>query len=347
MKKLVCFLSVVLLSFLLNFSFAQNGLVAEYFDGTNFNRKVATRIDDKINMYWNNHPPVAGIDPHECSIRWTGRLKAPRTGVYSFSARVDDGIRVWVGGVKVIDRWHLNDMGIFSGEVKMEADKMYDLKVEYFNALVEGEITLLWELPEAGEGWFRDWFKDDKEVIEAEYFYLPVKKIEPGWGTNQPTPPTAEKPEKQPVGQPRPEPAPQPETPKKVTPPPAKKPQPVEKVTSVEIIQKYIPENVLFERAKTDILPESFADLDKLADFLNEQTHLNVHIAGHTDYVGDAYKNVVLSQDRADAVAAYLVKKGIDEDRISTQGYGGSKPLVKNDGRIYHPENRRVEFVIK
>ena len=112
-------------------------------------------------------------------------------------------------------------------------------------------------------------------------------------------------------------------------------------------IKKYIPKNVLVARAKTDILEESFADLDVLAAFLKEQSHLKVHIAGHTDYVGDAYKNVILSQDRADAVAAYLMNKGIAEDRISANGYGGSKPLVKDDGRKYHPENRRVEFLLE
>ncbi|MEO1259686.1 MAG: PA14 domain-containing protein [Bacteroidota bacterium] len=347
MKKLVCFLSALFVAFSINHSLAQNGLLAEYYDGTNFNRKVATRIDDKIDMYWNNRPPVPGIDPHECSIRWTGQLKAPKTGVYTFSARVDDGIRVWVGGKKVIDRWHLNDVGIFSGEVKMEAGKMYDLKIEYFNALVEGEITLLWELPEAGESWFSDWFSDDKKVVEAEYFYQPKSETEQEWVMNWPTPPTPQTADRTPAEKPRPQPVSQPAAPKKPTPPPAKKPQPVKKVTSIDTIQKYIPENIFFERAKTDILPESFADLDKLAEFLNEQTHLKVQIDGHTDYVGDAYKNVILSQDRADAVAAYLMKKGIEEERITAKGYGGSKPLAKNDGRKYHPENRRVEFVIQ
>ncbi len=91
------------LSFFINYCIigylaAQQGLKAEYFNGTNFNEKVATQTDRMIDLSWNDEPPVPGLDPHYCSIRWTGRLTAPETGTYTFSARVDDGIRVWVGG---------------------------------------------------------------------------------------------------------------------------------------------------------------------------------------------------------------------------------------------------------
>jgi outer membrane protein OmpA-like peptidoglycan-associated protein len=301
---------------------------------------VATRIDKQIDLYWNNTPPVKGMDPHECSIRWTGRLKAPQTGTYKFSARVDDGIRVWVGNEKVIDDWQLNDVGIFSGEVKMEAGKFYDLKVEYFNALVEGEITLLWHIPEEDESWFDSWFADNAEVIGPEFYFQPKESI----AVRMEEPPVRE--EKK-VNESRPpavrqSPASAPS--KKPTPKPA---SPKEEVATAVTIQKYIPETIQFERAKTDILPESFPDLDELANFLLRHPNLKVTVEGHTDYVGDAYKNVILSQDRADAVAAYLLEKGVREDRISAKGYGGLRPLAKNDGRKYHPENRRVAFIIE
>lgn len=206
---------------------------------------------------------------------------------------------------------------------------MYDLKVEYFNALVEGEITLLWEIPKEEEtNWLNRWLSDARPVvIESEYFYQPVM-LQPLINKSSET---AEKPK--PVANPKPT----------VKPSPA----PEKEVATVETIQKYTPENIQFERAKADILPESFPDLDELADFLNRHTHLKVTIEGHTDYVGDAYKNVILSQDRADAVAAYLIEKGVAEDRLEAKGYGGSRPLAKSDGRKYHPENRRVAFIIK
>lgn len=350
MKRLDCFvLPFIFLLFSISL-FAQNGLLAEYYDGTSFERKVATRIDNNIDMYWNETPPVRGINPHKCSIRWTGRIKTSETGVYTFSARVDDGIRVWVGGRKVIDDWGLNDVGIFEGKVEMEAGRYYDLKVEYFNALIEGEITLMWSLPNDEQSWFDEWWNGKQaDIIPSEAFYQPrqqevVYHIDPSEEEDRkavreevveepaPAPPKVEKKQPKPVAKP----------PKKVKETPPAAPE----VVHIDTIERYIPKNIQFDRAKTDILEASFDELNRLAEFLLEQSHLKVQIGGHTDYVGDAYKNVILSQDRADAVAAYLMDKGIEKERISAKGYGGSKPLVKNDGRKYHPENRRVEFVI-
>ncbi len=334
-----CFLLCVMFCFSLSLT-AQNGLLGEYYDGTNFNRLAVSRIDERIDMYWNNHPPVAGIDPHECSIRWTGRLKAPVTGIYTFSARVDDGIRVWVGGQKVIDDWRLNDVGVFSGDIKMEAGKFYDLKVEYFNALVEGEITLLWEIPDPDESWFDSWFGKEATVVDARYFFQPVyaesildpdDREEPADADKKPETPPVKKPNK-----------PAPPVRRPINAPTAD-----ERAVHRDTIQKYIPKNIYFERAESVILTESFQELDLLAEFLLRQPKLQVIIEGHTDYVGDAYKNVILSQDRADAVAAYLTQKGVAAERLAAKGFGGSRPLAKNDGRKYHPENRRVEFVIE
>jgi len=115
----------------------------------------------------------------------------------------------------------------------------------------------------------------------------------------------------------------------------------------VEIIQEYIPKNVQFDQAKTEILSESFAELDKLADFLVKNPQHKIKIEGHTDNVGDAEKNFQLSHRRANAVAAYLIKKGVSHERLSAEGFGGSKPLVSSDGRKYHPEYRRVEFIVE
>lgn len=97
--------------------FGQNGLKADYYNGTNFNQFVGTKYDTEINHYWDNYGPFKELDPHECSVRWTGQIMSPETGAITFSARVDDGVRLWVGGVKVIDNWQLNDVGFSKGKV--------------------------------------------------------------------------------------------------------------------------------------------------------------------------------------------------------------------------------------
>ncbi|MEK7256006.1 MAG: PA14 domain-containing protein, partial [Bacteroidota bacterium] len=304
-----------LLLFTLHFAihlFAQPGLKAEYFDGIEFNQKVATRIDSKIDLSWNDVPPVAGIDPHYCSIRWTGRLESPETGTFDFSARVDDGIRVWVGNVLVIDAWDLHDEGRFAGKVKLEKGKQYDLKVEYFNALIEGEIRLLWELPSqkaAGNS--------KAKVIESKYFFQtpapkPFQKVKP-------KPPVEAK--KQPAPA-----KPKPKV-KESQKPPAKPQQTEPAVVHADTLEKYIPKNVLFEQSKSILLPESFGELDRLAGFLNRNPKLKIKVEGHTDVIGDRYKNMVLSQERADAVAKYLTGKGVNANRIEAKGYGSSRPL--------------------
>ena len=90
-------------------------LKAEYYDGTNFNKFVTAEYVSKIDQSWHHNPPVEGINPYKCSIRWTGKLKPGKSGVYSFSAQVDDGIRVWIDDRLIIDQWGLNDLGRFKG----------------------------------------------------------------------------------------------------------------------------------------------------------------------------------------------------------------------------------------
>ena len=151
--------------------FGQKGLIAEYYDGRDFDRKVTTRIESTIDLNWNRVPPVPGINPHVCSIRWTGELTPQESGYYTFSARVDDGIRVWIDDELIIDDWQLNDIGIFQGRMKMNGGQSYRLKVEYFNALIEGEIRLLWKFSEKKPNWFRNVMNSgDPEIIGAAYF---------------------------------------------------------------------------------------------------------------------------------------------------------------------------------
>ena len=108
-----------------------------------------------------------------------------------------------------------------------------------------------------------------------------------------------------------------------------------------------IREAVRFETGRATIRAESFALLDQVAAVLRDHKEIaHLRIEGHTDDVGDADKNLALSTGRANAVRAYLVKKGIAAARLKAQGFGSTRPIVPNDSDEHRQQNRRVEFKI-
>jgi OmpA-OmpF porin, OOP family len=80
---------------------------------------------------------------------------------------------------------------------------------------------------------------------------------------------------------------------------------------------------------------------------MKEDATLKLDIGGHTDGQGDPAKNQLLSENRAAAVKAYLVSKGIDESRLVSTGYGMDKPVADNKTATGRAQNRRVELAAK
>lgn len=99
-----------------------------------------------------------------------------------------------------------------------------------------------------------------------------------------------------------------------------------------------------FETGNAKIVAASNKNLDQLVDIMNEFPEVVAEIEGHTDNQGDAAANKKLSQDRADAVKAYLVGKGINADRLKSIGYGQEIPVADNKTDAGRKKNRRVEF---
>lgn len=104
--------------------------------------------------------------------------------------------------------------------------------------------------------------------------------------------------------------------------------------------------NIYFAVNKYDVLPESAADLNLLAHFLQLNPKLHIEIAGHTDNTGNPQKNLLLSAQRAAAVKEYLLKQGIAPHRIATRGYGATAPLASNETEQGRRLNRRTDFTI-
>ena len=102
--------------------------------------------------------------------------------------------------------------------------------------------------------------------------------------------------------------------------------------------------NVFFETNKWELKPESMIELDRLATLLKNNPEKKIEIGGHTDNVGSEEANLTLSDNRAQSVVSYLVKKGIANDRLTSKGYGESVPIATNDTDEGRSKNRRTEF---
>jgi outer membrane protein OmpA-like peptidoglycan-associated protein len=108
----------------------------------------------------------------------------------------------------------------------------------------------------------------------------------------------------------------------------------------------FVLKNIFFETAKFDLKKESNLELEKLVDLMIKNPKLTIEIGGHTDNVGGKQENVILSENRAKAVFDYLVKKGISASRMTSKGYGDTRPLADNKTEKGRAENRRTEFTI-
>ena len=108
-----------------------------------------------------------------------------------------------------------------------------------------------------------------------------------------------------------------------------------------------LPDRIYFELGSATISARSFPLLDDLAQWFVENPQVKlVRIEGHTDDIGDDAANFRLSEQRAQAVHAYLASKGIDALRIEPVGFGETRPIVTNDNALNRSKNRRVEFRI-
>ncbi len=104
--------------------------------------------------------------------------------------------------------------------------------------------------------------------------------------------------------------------------------------------------NVFFEQGRPVLKSQSFPELDRLVEIMQENPSIEIELAGHTDNVGNKDALMKLSQDRVQAVKTYLEKKGIRKDRIDGTGYGATQPLAPNNTEANRQRNRRVEVRI-
>jgi outer membrane protein OmpA-like peptidoglycan-associated protein len=120
----------------------------------------------------------------------------------------------------------------------------------------------------------------------------------------------------------------------------------VEGLKNIEEGSAIVLENIFFEFNKTELLPESYAELDKIADFMIENNINRIEISGHTDSEGSDAYNQKLSEGRAQAVVNYLISRGVHPVSMEAVGYGKTRPIDTNLTEEGRARNRRVEFML-
>jgi hypothetical protein len=145
------------------------GIKAQYYNGMNFDNLVLTRIDPQINFNWGDPgspDPKVGVD--QFSARWTGEVEAAFTETYTFYTTSDDGARLWVNGVQVVNSWIDQSATEHSGTIDLVADNTYSLIMEYYENGGGAVAQLRWSSPST-----------PKQLIPQAALSLPVRASAP------------------------------------------------------------------------------------------------------------------------------------------------------------------------
>jgi hypothetical protein len=123
------------------------GLNGSYYDGINFNTLKFSRLDPTLNFNWGEGTPSSQLGNDTYSIRWTGRILAKTSETYTFTTQSDDGIRVWINGILVINNWTTHSATYNSGTINLSQGQLYSIKVEYYENTGNATAKLLWSTP--------------------------------------------------------------------------------------------------------------------------------------------------------------------------------------------------------
>ena len=125
-----------------------NGLVGSYFNNITLTGTPVLTRNEAVNFSWGTASPGTGVNANNFSARWTGTVAPATTGTYRFQTNSDDGVRLWVNGVQVINNW--TDHGATTnttGNITLTAGQRYAIRLEYYEKGGNAVMQLRWLRP--------------------------------------------------------------------------------------------------------------------------------------------------------------------------------------------------------
>ena len=123
---------------------AGDGLRATFYNQSNLTDSATSRVDPEVDFYWSNQRPAPQVDHSSFSAKWEGWVEPPFNGDYTFEIIADDGVRVWINNVLVIDQWQDQASSTYSSIVNLTAWDMVPIRVEYYQNKVFARAELRW-----------------------------------------------------------------------------------------------------------------------------------------------------------------------------------------------------------
>lgn len=123
-----------------------DGLTGEYFIDKNLGQLKVTRVDPTVNFDWSQTPPYPNGSLSFYSVRWSGKVKPKHSGTYTFYTFTDDGVRLWVNGRLIIDKWQ-DQVAENTGTIDLVGGQSVDVKLEYYQNSGGAIVKLMWSGP--------------------------------------------------------------------------------------------------------------------------------------------------------------------------------------------------------
>jgi len=147
------------------------GLKGDYYNNMDFTGFILTRVDSGVNFDWGNGSPDPSIGADTFSVRWTGQVVPLFSETYTFYTLSDDGVRLWVNGVQLVNNWTDHPPTENSGTIALTAGVRYPIQMDFYENGGGASSALSWSSP-----------SQPREIIPANRLFPPISVLPPQLG---------------------------------------------------------------------------------------------------------------------------------------------------------------------